>query len=317
MFDVRQRLIVLAVAALLDIIIGDPHWLWHPVMGIGRVIAYMERLIKKRTAFAGVILAFCVIVVSVGVPALLLFGAYQIHPIVATVLECIMAYQLLAMHSLYSESMKVHKALKNKDVEGARYAVSMIVGRDTAALDEAGIAKAAVETVAENTSDGVVAPLIHIFLFGALGGFFYKAVNTMDSMIGYKNDKYRYLGTAAAKLDDVVNFIPARISALAMILASFILRMDTKNAWKIYRRDHANHDSPNSAQTESVCAGALDLQLAGPAYYFGKRKEKPTIGDLIREIEYEDIKRANWLMIFTSAIVFLVGITTYLGIWLL
>lgn len=186
----------------------------------------------------------------------------------------------------------------------------MIVGRDTESLTEEGVTKAAVETVAENTSDGVVAPLFYMVIGGACLGFAYKAVNTMDSMVGYKNEKYRYFGTAAARLDDVVNFIPARIAAALMIAASFLLGMDGKRAVSIYRRDRKNHKSPNAAQTESVMAGALGVELAGNAWYFGTLYEKPAIGDAVRKIEIRDIRNSHRLLYGTSilALVFLMGL---------
>lgn len=307
MFDVRLRMIVLLLAWVLDIVFGDPHGLWHPVCGIGRLISYLDQRSKKRTFWSGVRLAMLVIATSVAIPLGILILAYSLHVALGVMVESIMCYQLLAMHSLYYESKKVYKKLFKGDLEGARQAVSMIVGRDTDSLDDIGITKAAVETVAENTSDGVVAPMLFMFLFGAVGGFFYKSINTMDSMIGYKNDKYRHLGTAAARLDDVVNYIPARVSAMFMIAASWFCRYDAKNAWKIYKRDRKNHDSPNSAHTEAVCAGALRVQLAGDAYYFGKKKEKPTIGDDLRPVEYKDIMRANNLMVVTSLLIFVIG----------
>lgn len=316
-----ERIFIIICGFLLDLLFGDPLWLWHPVMGIGKIITLSDRGLrklfsireekeadigKKRTA--GVLLAVITLCVSVVVPALLLYAAGKIHPYVRTALSCVMCYQMLAMKSLRTESMKVYKALKQQDMELSRKAVSMIVGRDTKCLDREGVTKATVETVAENTSDGVIAPLLYMLLFGVLGGFFYKAVNTMDSMVGYKNDKWRYMGTAAAKLDDIVNFIPARLSALAMIAAAFLLRMDYQNAFRIFKRDRYRHASPNSAQTEAVCAGALDVQLAGDAYYFGELYHKPTIGDAIRKVETEDIRRANNLMYTTSVIVLAVGI---------
>ena len=181
---------------------------------------------------------------------------------------------------------------------------AMIVGRDTQNLSEAGVAKAAIETVAENTSDGVIAPMIYTAIFGPILGFFYKAVNTMDSMIGYKNEKYLYFGRTAAKLDDAVNYIPARISAWLMILAALLggKEFDAKRAYRIYKRDRYNHASPNSAQTESVCAGALGIRLAGDASYFGKLVKKPYIGDACREVSPEDIRRVNRLMYLTAGI---------------
>lgn len=229
-----------------------------------------------------------------------------------------MCYQILAARSLQKESNLVYLALKNEGIEAARKAVSMIVGRDTENLDTEGVTKAAVETVAENTSDGVIAPLCYMFLGGAVLGFTYKAINTMDSMVGYKNETYQFFGTAAAKLDDIVNYIPARISAVLMIVAVYVLGMNGKNAWKIFCRDRYNHKSPNSAQTESVMAGALGVQLAGDAWYFGKLYKKPTIGDSIRKIEIEDIRRSHRLMYGTEILaMLLLGICKWVGIlWL-
>lgn len=332
---IQNRIFVIAVAVILDLIIGDPHFLWHPVQGIGALISGVEKMLRKQLKIkddaeadvvkkrvAGFFLSIVVITLSVLVPALLLYlVSHYWNKGVAIGIECVMCYQILAMKSLRVESMKVYKTLvgngktKSEKIEtedrlsAARTAVSMIVGRDTENLDEKGIVKAAVETVAENTSDGVIAPLFYMFLFGPVGGFFYKAVNTMDSMVGYKNDKYKYLGTFAAKLDDVVNFIPARLSAILMILAAGILGQDMVGAWKIFIRDRKNHASPNSAQTEAVCAGALGVQLAGNAYYFGKLYEKPIIGDAKRDIEVKDIKRANWLMYGTGILMTIVGIS--------
>lgn len=315
-----ERMIIIGAGFYLDLLFGDPHWLWHPVRGIGKIIAWSEKALRRtfklrpgrdadqgKKRFAGVLLVLIVLFVSTGIPAALLYAAKQIHPWLETGLGCIMCYQLLAMKSLKTESMKVYEALKHRDIKQARTAVSMIVGRDTVSLKEEGITKAAIETVAENTSDGVIAPLLFILLFGVLGGFFYKAVNTMDSMVGYKNDTYCYFGTAAAKLDDALNFIPARISAAAMIAAAFFLGYDAKNAAGIYRRDRYQHASPNSAQTEAVCAGALQIQLAGDAFYFGKLCKKPTIGDAILSVEPEDIRRANRLLYGTSVITLLAG----------
>lgn len=323
-----ERIFMICCGFVLDLIFGDPLWLWHPVMGIGKVITQADHFLRKifsireereadrtKKRVAGVLLVLIVLTVSVAVPALVLYGAGLLHPWLKTGISCVMCYQMLAMKSLRTESMKVYDALKKNDIGLARKAVSMIVGRDTQNLDEEGVIKAAVETVAENTSDGVIAPLLFMLLFGVLGGFFYKAVNTMDSMVGYKNDKWRYMGTAAAKLDDIMNFIPARISAAAMIAAAFLLsygksafRMDYKNALRIWKRDRYRHASPNSAQTEAACAGALKVQLAGDASYFGQLVHKPTIGDAGRKVETEDIRRANRLMYAASVIVLEAGI---------
>lgn len=322
-----ERIFVLCVGFLLDLLFGDPHWLWHPVQGVGKCIEWSEKILRKlfrirdekekdskKKLFAGGILVIVVLFISVGIPYLLLSVTGKISQDLKLFLECLMCYQLLAMKSLKTESMKVYDALRKQDVEQARQAVSMIVGRDTAVLDEEGITRAAVETVAENTSDGVIAPLLFMMAFGVLGGFFYKAVNTMDSMIGYKNERYFYFGRAAAKLDDIVNFLPARVSAGCMILTAFFLKMDGKNAVLIYQRDRYCHASPNSAQTEAVCAGALSVQLAGDAYYFGKLYHKPTIGDANRKIEAEDIRRANQLMYGTAILTLMIGVTILLWI---
>ena len=302
-------LVALVMGYILDLIFGDPYWMPHPVRFIGNLISILEKVIrrfmpktKRGEYIGGIILTVMVVSISMVIPLVIILMAKSINTYLALTVETFMCYQILATKSLKVESMKVYDELAKNDLPSARKAVSMIVGRDTKDLTFSGVAKAAVETVAENTSDGIIAPLFYMILGGAPLGYFYKAVNTMDSMIGYKNEKYMNFGRFAAKLDDVVNYLPARISAYQMILSSFFLRYDYKNAFKIYKRDRYNHASPNSAQTESVCAGALDIQLAGNAYYFGKLYEKPTIGDNIREINYDDIKKANRLLYCTSFI---------------
>ncbi|NBH15440.1 cobalamin biosynthesis protein CobD [Lachnospiraceae bacterium] len=300
-------LLALFLGICLDFFVGDPKGWYHPVMAIGWLISRLELLLrclffKSKTGerLAGVVLTALVVGISAFLPAGALFWCYHIHPAAGILLEALMCGTLLAAKSLQAESMKVAEALEMEGLSAAREAVSMIVGRDTRQLDEAGVIRAAVETVAENTSDGVVAPLLFMAFFGGAGGFFYKSVNTLDSMVGYKNDTYQYFGTAAAKLDDFVNFIPARISAMMMIAACGLCRMDQKNAWRIYWRDRKKHASPNSAQTEAAAAGALQIQLAGDAWYFGKKYEKPWIGDNIRPPQREDIARSCRLMFATS-----------------
>ena len=302
-------LVALVMGYILDLIFGDPYWMPHPVRFIGNLISILEKVIrrfmpktKRGEYIGGIILTVMVVSISMVIPLVIILMAKSINTYLALTVETFMCYQILATKSLKVESMKVYDELAKNDLPSARKAVSMIVGRDTKDLTFSGVAKATVETVAENTSDGIIAPMIFIAIGGAPMGFFYKAINTMDSMVGYKNEKYMNFGRFAAKLDDVVNYLPARISAYQMILSSFFLRYDYKNAFKIYKRDRYNHASPNSAQTESVCAGALDVQLAGNAYYFGKLYEKPTIGDDIREINYDDIKKANRLLYCTSFI---------------
>lgn len=294
---------------ILDLIFGDPPGLYHPVCMIGNLISCLEKICRRLCGNSkygllagGFVIWGIVLSVSFGIPAALLSVAGRIHPAFAFCLEVFWCFQILAAKSLKTESMKVYDQLQAHDLAGAQKAVSMIVGRDTEALSEEGVTKAAVETVAENTSDGVVAPLLFLMIGGAPLGFAYKAINTMDSMLGYKDEKYLYIGRAAAKADDLVNFIPARISALLMIGAAFLLKMDGKNAWKIFCRDRYKHASPNAAQTEAACAGALDIRLAGDAWYFGKRYPKEYIGDNLRPVEPEDIRRANHLLYGTAVL---------------
>ncbi len=327
----KYHMIAFFLGFLLDLLLGDPHWLPHPIQLIGTLITGTEKKIRNFTKaslcqacpsgkstdipameaeglsnerknraelWQGAGLAVIVLTsVTITAISLLLF-AYWLHPYLGIAAECMMTYQILAVKCLKVESMKVFQCLKNNDLEQARLAVSMIVGRDTKCLDEEGVAKAAIETVAENTSDGVIAPMLYLAVGGPALGFFYKAVNTMDSMVGYKNDTYLYFGRAAAKLDDIMNYLPARISAWLMIFCSFLLgsSFSGKGAWNIYRRDRRKHASPNSAQTEAVCAGALSIQLAGDASYFGKVVKKPYIGEALRRVEFEDIKHAIHLL---------------------
>ncbi|MGN8630421.1 adenosylcobinamide-phosphate synthase CbiB [Blautia sp. HCP3S3_G3] len=313
----KYGMIALAAGFLIDLIVGDPRWLYHPVCLIGNLIALLEKQIRKifpktdRGELAGGCLeVLLVCLLSGGIPLGILVVLYRIAPWLGLVLETFWCYQLLATKSLKTESMKVYDRLKNGTLDEARYAVSMIVGRDTQSLTEEGVTKAAVETVAENTSDGIIAPMLYMAIGGVPLMFLYKGINTMDSMLGYKNEKYLYFGRCAAKLDDVVNYIPSRISGWLMVAASFLTGMDGRNAAKIYLRDRHNHASPNSAQTEAVMAGALDVQLAGNAWYFGKLYEKPTIGDPIRPVEVEDIRRANHLL-YAAAVL---GVLVFLAV---
>ena len=312
-----------ALGFFIDLLIGDPRWLYHPVCIIGKGISAGEKLLrgifpktKAGERAAGCVLAAAVTVLSAAVPAVILLILYHLSWIAGFAVETFFCYQLLATKSLKQESGKVYKELKEGTLESSRKAVSMIVGRDTAALDEKGVTKAAVETVAENASDGVIAPLFYMMIGGAVWGFAYKAINTMDSMIGYKNEKYQYFGTAAARLDDGANFIPARISGLLMILASFLCGMNGRNAAAVYRRDRKKHASPNAAQTESVMAGALDIQLAGDAWYFGNLHKKPFIGDSNRPVEPEDIPRSHKILYATAILALVVfGTVRFLVIW--
>lgn len=301
----------LVVGFLLDSFIGDPYTLPHPIRAIGKLIAFLENKVRSRFADlrkGGVLLVLTVLLISAGAPAVILFICYKINMALGIIAESIMTFYMLAARCLYNESMKVCRAAEKGDTEGARKAVSMIVGRDTSVLDESGIVRAAVETVAENTSDGVTAPIFYMAFGGAVGGFFYKAANTMDSMIGYKNEKYADLGRFAAKLDDVLNYVPSRLTALLMIVSAAIMRSDAGNAYRIWKRDRRKHASPNSAQTEAVCAGALHIRLAGDAVYFGELHQKPYIGDDDRPIEPSDIRRANRLMYCASLLMLIIAV---------
>ncbi len=295
---------------ILDSVIGDPYNIPHPIRLIGRLIAGLEKAVRRRfknLRLGGALLALTVIAVSTVLPLALLLVCYRVNIVLGAVAESVLCCYMLAARCLCRESMKVCRAAESGDIEEARRAVSMIVGRDTAVLDRDGIIRAAVETVAENTSDGVTAPLFYMGLGGAVGAFFYKSVNTMDSMIGYKNEKYADIGWFAAKLDDVLNFIPSRLTALLMAAAAPVLGLDGRGALRIWRRDRRKHASPNSAQTESACAGALHVRLAGDAWYFGKLHKKPYIGDDDRPIESGDIRRANRLMYGASVMVLVIA----------
>ena len=293
---------------VLDALFGDPAWLPHPVVYMGKAISKLEKFLRPRLPktpqgelLGGAIVAFCLPVGTFLLTGLVCWGAARLHPLLGLAVQMFWCGQALAARGLVQESTNVYKELKKPDLPGARKAVSRIVGRDTAELTAEGVTKAAVETVAENASDGVIAPLLYMLMGGAPLALTYKAINTMDSMLGYKNERYLYFGRVPAKLDDVANYIPSRLAGLLWVAAAAFTHNDAKGAWKIWRRDRRNHASPNSAQTESACAGALGVQLAGPAYYFGEYYAKPTIGDALRPIEPEDILRANQMMYVASS----------------
>jgi len=308
------HLLALLLGFLLDLLIGDPQGWPHPVILIGKIISFLEKALRgifpktpKGEKAAGAVLWVLTAAVSLLVPLGVLRLARAVSPWLALALESVMVWQILATKSLRDESMKVYRALETGDIRKARTAVSMIVGRDVETLDDAGVTRAAVETVAENTSDGVAAPLFFLALGGAPLGFMYKAVNTMDSMLGYVEEPYKNIGFVPAKMDDVWNFLPARLSAILMLLAGFFLRLNIQNGWKIFRRDRYKHASPNSAQTESVCAGLLGLQLAGDAWYHGVLHRKDTIGDPLRPIRHSDIPLAGRLLYVTAFLALLLA----------
>ena len=304
---------------LLDALFGDPAWLPHPVVLLGRCISALEK--HLRTALpktprgelaGGAAVAAVLPLGTLAVTGLACWAAARLHPALGLALQMLWCGQALAAKGLAQESRNVYKELAKGDLPAARRAVARIVGRDTQNLTAAGVTRAAVETVAENTSDGVIAPLLYMLLGGAPLALTYKAINTMDSMLGYKNEKYLYFGRCAAKLDDAANWLPSRLAALLWVAAAALTGNSARGAWRIWRRDRRRHASPNSAQTESACAGALGVQLAGPAYYFGEYYDKPTIGDPLREIEPRDILRANRMMYAESLLALVLGLAVRL-----
>lgn len=309
---------------LLDLLFGDPRWMPHPVVAMGKMITGLEKTLRKRFGktprgelCAGACLAVFLPVFWFAVPTLCLWGLGLLHPLLRFFLHAFWCWQVLALHDLRKESMAVYERLRAGDLPGARHAVSYIVGRETAQLSAEGVTKAAVETVAENTSDGVVAPLLFLAIGGAPLGLAYKAINTMDSMIGYKTPRYLFFGRAAAKLDDAANFVPARLTALLMILCCAAPGFSMRGAFRVWRRDRFHQPSPNAGQAEAACAGGLGVQLGGPARYFGVAVEKKTIGDALRPITPEEIRRANVLLYGTSLLAAVLFLGLRLGLWML
>lgn len=302
--------LALVVGFVLDGLLGDPKGWPHLIRFFGVVISYLEKVLYplKNKRLAGGLLVVFTLCICGGLPALLLVLFWEISPWLFFLLESLLSWQLLAARSLHDESLPVYEALMEQDLPKARKALSFIVGRDTENLDAAGISRATVETVAENTADGVAAPLFYLTLAGAPLACLYKAINTLDSMVGYRNKRYEEFGSCAARLDDLANYIPARLCALLMILASALAGLSARNAWRIWRRDRRKHASPNSAQTEAVMAGALGIELAGDAWYFGQLIQKPSIGDALRPIEAEDIHLAHRILFLTSLLHFLLSI---------
>ena len=306
----------------LDLLLGDPAWMPHPVVWMGRAISALEKPLRRAfgPSEAGLLHAGRVLAAALPLGTLLLTGlvcraAQALHPALGLLVQTVWCWQALAAKGLYTESTAVQRQLEKQNLPAARRAVSRIVGRDTAALTPEGVAKAAVETVAENFSDGVIAPLLYMLLGGAPLALCYKSINTMDSMVGYKNEKYLYFGRAAAHLDDIANWLPSRLAALLWILCAGLCGQSMRGAWRIWRRDRRCHASPNSAQTESACAGALGVQLAGPAWYFGEYYNKKTIGDTHRPVEPRDIARTNRVMLAGSVLAAALGLLarTWLG----
>ena len=302
----------LTIGFILDLIIGDPNNPVHPVRIIGKLCSFLENIMRKifknSLKFAGLLVWLITVGVTFIVTFFIVDIAKKYNIYFGIFLEGILIYFCISSKGLVVEGRKVIKYLLKNDIEGARKQLSYIVGRDTQSLDEKGIVRAVVETIAENMSDGVIAPIFYAGMFGAPLAMAYKAVNTMDSMFGYKNDRYMEFGFFPAKLDDVFNYIPARVTGIIIVISSFILRYDYKNSFKIYKRDRYNHTSPNSAHPEAAMAGALDVQLGGANYYFGKLVEKPTIGDKIKEIEIKDVDGTVRILYLSAFISYLIMI---------
>ncbi|MDU5105606.1 cobalamin biosynthesis protein [Clostridium sp.] len=302
----------LTIGFLLDLIIGDPQNPFHPIRFIGSLCSSLEKIFRKilnnYLKIAGLLTWIFSVVIVYIISSAILKLSFNINYILGIVISGIMIYFTISAKALKVEGLKVIKFLLKDDLEGARKQLSYIVGRDTNSLDKEGILRAVVETIAENMSDGVVAPLFYAGLFGAPFAFVYKAVNTMDSIFGYKNDKYKDFGYFPAKLDDIFNYIPARITGYLIIIAAFILKLDYKNSYKIYSRDKYNHSSPNSAHPEAAVAGALGLKLGGANYYFGKLVEKPTIGDNIKNIDISDVYKTNNILYLVTILSYLVAV---------
>ncbi|NME81922.1 cobalamin biosynthesis protein [Clostridium sp. SM-530-WT-3G] len=302
----------LTIGFILDLIIGDPNNPVHPVRIIGKLCSFLEKIMRKifknSLKLAGLIVWILTVTISFLVVFFIVNAARKFNLYFGIILEGVIIYTCISSKGLVVEGRKVIKYLLKNDIEGARKQLSYIVGRDTQNLDEKGIVRAVVETIAENMSDGVIAPIFYAGIFGAPLAMAYKAVNTMDSMFGYKNDKYMEFGFFPAKLDDVFNYIPARITGTIIVISSFILRYDYKNSFKIYKRDRYNHTSPNSAHPEAAMAGALDVQLGGANYYFGKLAEKPTIGDKLKEIEIKDVESTTKILYLSAFISYIMMI---------
>lgn len=316
---IAANLIDVIIAMIIDLILGDPYWLPHPVIFIGKLIKLIENKSRamakssKNLKFLGGIMVIVVALICFILPAGLLYFTWSIKPLFH-IINIIFLWTTIAAKCLKDESMKVYYALEKHDIGLARKYTSYIVGRDTNSLDEKELIRAAVETVAENTSDGVIAPLFYGIIGGAPLAMMYKGINTMDSMVGYINEPYTYIGFFPAKTDDVFNFIPARLTGFVMCITAPFFRASTINSIKIMLRDRKNHKSPNCAYPEAAAAAILKVQLGGNNVYFGKIIEKPTIGDKLRELTKEDIASANKIMFFTEFIFVAVILIIYFGV---
>ncbi len=300
------NILIIILGYIMDLVFGDPYWFPHPVRFIGKLISKTEKFIRKHAKseeslkYWG-ILMWLVPVVTTAIVTALIVKIANFNKYVEIFVSAFIIYTTLSTKCLKDEATKIYNVLETGDIKKSRVQLSYIVGRDTTNLSQSEIIRATVETVAENTVDGTISPMFYGFLFGPVGAMTYKAINTLDSMVGYKNDKYLNLGCVSAKLDDVANFIPARLTAIFMPLGAFLCGMNGINSFKIAIRDRKNHKSPNCAFAEGAAAGAIGVQLGGTNIYFGKEVYKPTIGDKKRELENYDIVRMNKLMYATTA----------------
>lgn len=300
------NILIMILGYVMDLVFGDPYWFPHPVRFIGKLISKTEKFIRKHAKseeslkYWG-ILMWLVPVVTTAIVTALIVKIANFNKYVEIFVSAFIIYTTLSTKCLKDEATKIYNVLETGDIKKSREQLSYIVGRDTTNLSQSEIIRATVETVAENTVDGTISPMFYGFLFGPVGAMTYKAINTLDSMVGYKNDKYLNLGCVSAKLDDVANFIPARLTAIFMPLGAFLCGMNGANSFKIAIRDRKNHKSPNCAFAEGAAAGAIGVQLGGTNIYFGKEVYKPTIGDKKRELENYDIVRMNKLMYATTA----------------
>ena len=305
-------------AYIVDIIVGDPRWFPHPVVIIGKAVRSLEGKIRRTSLIGrkkgGIILCFAVVIPVYFITWGIVEGCLFINSLFGMIVIVLLAFFTLATRSLYDESKVVLTALNRGNIEEARKNLSMIVGRDTENLDEQGICRAVIETVSENLSDGIVAPMFYLALGGVPLAMAYKAVNTLDSMVGYKNERYADIGWFSAKMDDIANWIPARLTGFIIVAVSFILRLNSRDSWKIMRRDGRNHSSPNSGISEAAVAGSLGIQLGGENRYFGEIVRKPTIGDAAKKIDRSDVKKA-WVIMFFSS--FLMAAVCVLTLWLI
>lgn len=310
----RYELLIIFFAYLLDLIFGDPQWFPHPVRGIGLFIGRLERPCRslvRNQRLSGAIFAVVIVALTWFITFFLIKAVSYYNRFLGVFFSSIVLYTTIAVKDLKIQSMKVYSALKNKNIHLARLRLSMIVGRDVENLDEAGIIRATVETVAENIVDGIISPLFYAFLGGVPLALAYKAVNTLDSMVGYKNEKYRDFGWASARLDDLFNFIPARISILFLLIAGWLAGGDARNSWRIILRDRKNNPSPNSGIPEAAVAGALRIQLGGVNYYNSLAVEKPFIGDSFRPFKIEQIREALRIAYIVSALFLIFGVGLY------